>query len=138
MPPPGKITAVSSNKTRDEAIRYAEQTFLQSSAPIVATDEHDWRSRGVLLIKANVAPQTKKKKLPERHADYVRKLPEKMLQYIGNLMCIIGAQYMETSNLNVANGIANGTVASVRDIVLKKWHLTVCHRCWKRFFGILI
>ena len=41
---------------------------------------------------------------------------------------------METSNLNVANGIANGTVASVRDIVLKKWHLTVCHRCWKRFF----
>jgi PIF1-like helicase len=120
MPPPGTITAVSSNKTRSEAIRYAEQTFFQSLAPIVATDEHNWKSRGVLLIKANVDPQKKKQQLPEAHADYVRKLPEKLLQTVGNLICIIGTQYMVTSNLDVANGIANGTVASVRDIVLKK------------------
>ena len=119
LPPAGTVTAVSANKTRHEAIQYIEQLFLSKLPDIDATDELNWRQRETLLIKANVTDPRYNTPVDPRHADYVRKLPEKRLTYVGNLFCIIGAKYMITANIDVANGIANGTIAILRNIILK-------------------
>ena len=101
--PAGIITAVSSNKTRHEAIQYIEHIFIKQLPDIDATDELNWRKRETLLIKANITNHRHNKPVDSRHPDYVRKLQEKWLNYVGNLFCIIGAEYMITANIDVAN-----------------------------------
>ncbi len=119
LPPAGTITAVSSNKTREEAIRYTEHTFLDTLPPISATDEQNWKKRGTLLVKANVTSIRKDMPITQEKANYVRSLPGKITNYVGNLFCIIGANYMITTNVDVANGVANGAITTLRDIILK-------------------
>ena len=110
---------MSSNKTRHEAIQFIEQIFLKQLPDIDATVELNWRKRETLFIKANITHHRHNKPVNSRHANYVRKLPEKRRNYGGYLFCIIGAEYMITANIDVANGIAKSIIAILRNIILK-------------------
>lgn len=79
---------------------------------------NDWRSRGCIRIAATVTENNSK--VSEPIAAMVRRTPERELDdRCGNLDMILGGPVMLTYNIEVAAGIANGTLATVVDIILK-------------------
>lgn len=113
--------AVSNNKPRENGIRYSELQLLYTLPPI-APQNSDWRSRGVLVIEATIKWSSKSKNSkPLSHADeeWIRKLSTKRLKGAGKLFCVLNTPYIVNVNEDVGSGIANGTRATLQDIILK-------------------
>ena len=52
-------------------------------------------------------------------ANNIRNLSAKKIGFPGNLFCITGAPYLVSNNVDVANGVANGTLSWLYDVVIK-------------------
>ena len=117
-PPPHTITAVSQNTSREAGIRYFVKR-INDSAPGICSENLDWRTRGILLIRANITKREKHSIVRPQQENYIRGLSEKRLGFPGNLICIVGAPYMVTLNTDVSKAVANGTMCFLNDVVLR-------------------
>jgi hypothetical protein len=52
-------------------------------------------------------------------ANNIRNLSAKKIGFPGNLFCITGAPYLVSNNVDVANGVANGTLSWLYDVVIE-------------------
>ena len=116
-PPKFTMTAVPFNDMREKAIRYCERRLMEKLPEI--TDARDWRTNGVLLIKARIQPLKTTTVISDQQKETIRNLGSKKLGRPGNLYCVVDAPYIVTDNSDVAKGVANGTLAYLQDIVLK-------------------
>ena len=116
LPQPGTIVAVSNNNTRENALHYAERNVISDLPPIYDGDTN-WRHRGVLLVQATISAGPNG--VLTDYANNIRKLSTKKIGFPGNLFCINGAPYLVSNNVDVANGVANGTLSWLYDVVLK-------------------
>ncbi len=81
----------------------------------------NWRSRGVLLVQADVVPQDNEtKEISIDQQMYVRRQHSKKLGFVGNLYCVLTSTYMVDRNIDVSKGIANGTLCVLVDIFVKE------------------
>jgi hypothetical protein len=79
-----------------------------------------WETRGVLLIQASFYVKTRDIELSAEEESNIRNLSDKRLGIVGNLYCVIGSRYIVGKNESVANGIANGTLATLQNVVLQE------------------
>lgn len=117
--PKNTLTAVSDNRSRENGIRYSTTQLLTNQKTISQSDS-DWRSCGVLMIRATVTCAKGRETLNDEQQEYIRNLPAKRLGAAGNLFCILNSDYIINRNEDVSKGIANGTTATFVDVVLKK------------------
>jgi len=116
-PPKFTITAVPFNDMREKALRYCEQRLIQKLPN--CNNPNDWRTHGILLVKAVIKQTKKANPMTEQQIEAIRNLGSKKLGRAGNLYCIVDAPYIVTNNDDVSKGVANGTLAFLQDIVLK-------------------
>lgn len=107
------------NNEREAGLRFYETRFLRQ-LQVVHPENHDWRTRGVLLIQADVCLGRKKGNMTEADQEKIRNASNKRLDVVGNLLCFIGAAYLVNTNAAVSKGVANGTLATLHDVVLKE------------------
>lgn len=116
--PSNTLAAVSDNRSRENGIRYYQTQLLGTQ--ITTSSDTNWRSNGVLLIRATVTNTNAKEQLTIEEQEYIRNLPAKRLEAAGNLFCILNCDYIINRNEDVSKGVANGTTATLVDVVLKK------------------
>ena len=126
-PPPQTITAVSQNNSREAGLQYFVKR-INDSAPGICIENLDWRTRGILLIRAHVSQKENHSKVRPQQENYIRGLSDKRLGFPGNLVCIIGAPYMVTLNEDVSKAVANGTMCFLNDVVLRDEAQVRIHR----------
>lgn len=112
------LAAVSENSARENGLRYCESQLLVSLQPI-APFNTDWRSRGVLLIQATITTTRGNQPVSSDLEAHIRDLPAKRLGAAGNLLCVLGCNYIINRNEDVSKGVANGTTAKLLDVILK-------------------
>ena len=83
-------------------------------------DARDCRTHGVLLIKARIQPLKTTTVISDQQKKTIWNLGSKKLGRPGNLYCVVNAPYIVTDNSEVAKGVANGTLAYLQDVVLKR------------------
>ena len=111
--------AVCDNESREQALRFFQSEMMKNN-PLEVAGSNDWRTHGVLLIQARVRKVDGHQPVHAEHEEYVRRLGSKRLGGAGNLYCIKGTPYMVTKNQNVKKGVANGTIATLIDVILKE------------------
>ena len=116
-PPVGTIAAVPGNDSREAGLKFCERNMLFQLFTLSDGDT-DWRSRGVLLVQAGISTAKNRRVLTPGEQDAFRKLNKETLKATGNLVCVLGASNLVTSNTNVSKGVANGTSSSLQDIIL--------------------
>ncbi len=114
----GTPVAVCDNLSRENALRFYEYTMLQKKE-LGEKETRSWRQRGVLVIEAKITQAEGHQPIQSKHENYVRKLSSKRLSGAGYLFCIMDAPYMVTRNQAVTKGVANGTIGTLVDILLK-------------------
>lgn len=89
--------------------------------PKISQNDTDWGRRGVILIEARLS--TKKGRegsvLTEKEQDRIRKFRQSRLDAVGNLYAVIGSPYLVRNNVDVPHGVANGTLATLQNVVLQ-------------------
>ena len=111
--------AVCDNESREKALRFCERELLRKN-PVNLNETNSWRTHGVLVIQAKIRKVEGHHPVQHKHEDYVRNLSSKRLSGAGNLFCVLDARYMVTKNQKVSKGVANGTMATLADVVLKE------------------
>ena len=111
--------AVCDNESREKGLRFCERDMLRKQT-LNLNEINNWRSHGVLVIQARIRKVEGHQTVQQKHEDYVRSLNSKRLNGAGNLFCVKDARYMITKNQNVTKGVANGTIATLNDVVLKE------------------
>lgn len=107
------------NESREKALWYTEQEILRNK-PIDLNDKtNNWEKHGVLVIEAQIMKTEGHQQVEEKHKDFIRTLNSRRLKGAGNLYCMKNAPYMISKNQCVQKGIANGTIATLVDIILK-------------------
>ncbi len=114
----GIPVAVCDNLSRESALRYFEYTMLQNRN-LGEKMANNWREGGVLLIQAKVSQAEGHQPIQPKHETYVRNLSSKRLKGAGHLFCVTNAPYMVTNNQDVKKGVANGTLCTLIDVLLK-------------------
>lgn len=114
------MVAVPTNDGKQSALEYCEKQMLDDLAPISEIDT-DWGHRGVILIQANISTTKLREStlLIPKEEDRIRILNHRQLKTVGNLYAVIGAPYLVTQNIDVSNGVANGTLSILHDVVLQ-------------------
>ena len=114
----GTPVAVCDNLSRESALRYFEHTMLQKRNLDEQTASN-WRKSGVLLVQAKITQAEGHHPIQPKHEIYVRNLSSKRLKGAGHLFCVTNAPYMVTTNQDVKKGVANGTLCTLVDVLLK-------------------
>lgn len=113
---PGTVLAVPENAERLAINGLAFRTFCLKNP---YSSQIGWKQRGCLRILAVVMESKSGSPVDEDTANRVRKLPEDGLNNrCGKLDLIIGGPLMLTHNAEVAAGLANGTMATLVDVIL--------------------
>ena len=117
--PIGSIpVAVCDNASREKALQFSMQEALRKN-PMKPEYANNWRLHGILLIQAKIRnTEGNHRPVETRIQEYVRNLDSQRLEGAGNLFCIRNAPYMMRINQNVKKGVANGTTATLRDVIL--------------------
>ena len=71
-PPKFTMTAVPFNDMREKALRYCERRLMEKLPEI--TDNRDWRTHGVLLIKARIQPLKTTTVISDQQKETIRNL----------------------------------------------------------------
>lgn len=108
---------VPDNVTREQILQLSVDTFLHP-LPLCNPDM-DWRSRRILLVQAKLSSSTGSCPITSAQENYVRGMPTKRLTCVGNLYCVLGATYIIRDNVDVEKGVANGTLCTLVDIILR-------------------
>ena len=120
LPPPDTTIADPNNDARENSVAFCEQQMLEE-LPKISKNDTDWSRRGVILIQARLS--TKKGRdasvLTEKEQDRIRKFRQNRLDAVGNLYAVIGAPYLVRNNVDVPHGVANGTLSTLKNIVLQ-------------------
>jgi hypothetical protein len=102
------ITALPFNDMREKALRYCEQRLILKLPN--CKNPNDWRTHGILLVKAVIKQTKKSNPMTEQQIEAIRNLGSKKLGRAGNLYCILDAPYIVTNNDDVSKGVAKGTL----------------------------
>lgn len=121
FPPPGTITVVSHNDARENSIKFYEMKFVASLPPISDGDIL-WRDRGAVLIQADLSLPSRynisEQEIRARFSSISCNKYESIKKFTVDLCCILGGSYIITENSDVGRGVANGTHATLCDVIL--------------------
>ncbi len=125
-PPVSATVVVPDNNDRTAVNRLAFRTYCERY-PLTERKSTSWFERGCIRVVASLSCPEYPTALNERTRRHVLNLKEQDIKRCGYLDLIVGCPLILTQNVEVSNGLANGTMSTLVDVVLNdRAQISVC------------